>query len=201
MKISRWILLPLIFGLSFGAYFGIFYFSLFDFILGFVAGSIAGLILQFYSDYKARKVLSNTNEESFEVRQNRKFVLFYDYDRTFDLCLESISHFYKGKIKHKNYLEGIIKAKTGMNLNSFGTKIVFKLTKITEGTTEVEVSTIPIPRTVLVDYGESLGIVETLKNFFQTENNKKNLKILQEKVEIPINTVSANDVKIESDYK
>lgn len=201
MKISRWIRFPLILGLSLGICFGILDYSLGSFFYGLTFGVIGGLILQFYSDYKTKRISPNATEEEFDISQQKKFVLFYDYHQAFDLCLESIKLLRKGKLKWQNRLDGTIRAKTGVNWETFGNKINFKLTKLTEETTEVEVSTTPIPWTAQVDYGDGLRIVKTLKEFFQTENDKKNLRILEKKPESSINTVFANNVKIKSDYK
>lgn len=190
MKRNRWILFPFIFGIAFGLYFAFLRLSSFDFLIGFSLGCFAGLILQFISDYKTRKVKSDATEKDFGVRQKRSFVLFYNYDQTFELCLESIYHLQKGKLKHKNHLEGLITAKTGMNWQTFGNTINYSFVKITESTTEVEVTTSPILSTTLVDYGEGLKTIEALKKFFDSKNEEVNRKLVEAKQNIPINNVS-----------
>lgn len=185
MKISRYIYVPLFFGVSFAlmAYFmsgG----QYDDFIRTFIIASLAGLGLLFYNDYKVKKVALEENKEAFEVRQKRKLVVFANYDKTFDLCLKSVSILRKSKIKGQDKMRGIIEAKANMNWYVFGNRISYKLRKVTETMTEVELFSFPIPRTALLDYGEGWKALEDISNFLNQENNKLNGKHLNAKTEI-----------------
>jgi hypothetical protein len=177
MKISRYIKFPLIFVVLYAIYFGVFVgdFSLTTGLVGIIFGAVFGFGIQFYSDYKVRQVKPDATEKDFDVRQNQTFVLFYDYDKAFDLCLESIEYLEKGKLKHANKFAGKINAKTGVSWTSFGNAVEFKVSKLTEYTAEVEISTRPIVPTTLIDNGKGLEIIGNVKDFFRWKNDEKNL--------------------------
>jgi hypothetical protein len=185
MKISRYIKFPLIFIVLYGLYFGLFTAkpSLSLMLVGVIFGAVFGFGIQFYSDYKVRQVKPDATEKDFDVRQEQTFILFYDYDKVFDLCLESIEYLEKGKLKHADKFAGNIKAKTGVSWTSFGNAVEFKVSKLTEYTAEVEILTRPIVPTTLIDNGKGLEIIENLKDFFQRKNDEKNLGLLVEKQE------------------
>ncbi|NJM52211.1 MAG: hypothetical protein HC846_01745 [Blastocatellia bacterium] len=74
-----------------------------------------------------------------------------------------------------------------MNWNSFGNTVEFKLKSISANATEVEISTNPILGTTLIDYGESVEIIDIIKKFFAAKNEDLSYKFLDGKSEIPIN--------------
>lgn len=182
MKINRYIKFPLIFIVLY-AVFGGFVgdFSLTSGLVGIIVGAVFGFGMQYYSDYKVLRVKPDATEKDFDVRQKQTFVLFYDYDTAFDLCLESIEYLEKGKLKHADKFAGNIKAKTGVSWTSFGNAVEFKVSKLTEYTAEVEILTRPISPTILIDNGKGLEIIENIKDFFQRKNDEKNLGILVER--------------------
>jgi hypothetical protein len=183
MKISRYIKFPLIFVVLYAIYFGVFVgdFSLTTGLVGIIFGAVFGFGIQFYSDYKVRQVKPDATEKDFDVRQNQTFILFYDYDTAFDLCLESIAFVKKGKLKNADKFTGTIKAKTGITWRTFGANLGFKVSKLTDFTTQIEVSASPKVPTTLVSYGEELQIINSVKSFFQRKNDEKNLGLLVER--------------------
>ncbi len=186
MKISRYIYVPFVTGTSYALFnYLILGNGLDAVILNFISFALFGFGFLLYSDYRVRKLTSKDNKESFDVRQKRSIILFTNYDKAFDLCLESVGVLRKAKVKHKNKLQGIIKARTSINWRTFGNKIIFRLTKLTETTTEIEVSTEPIPRTALVDYGEGFKAVEDINDFLDKENEEINRKYIESKMPIP----------------
>ena len=110
-----------------------------------------------------------------------------NFDEAFRLCLESVSALKKGKVKFADIEGGYIRAKTGISWNSFGNIIEFRLKSITENATEIEVSTKPSLGTTLIDYGESVEIIETIKKSFAEKNEDLTYKLLESKFDIPIN--------------
>jgi hypothetical protein len=188
MKISRYIKFPLIFIVLYAIYFSVFVggFSLTTGLVGIIFGAVFGFGIQFYSDYKVKQLKPDATEKDFDVRQNQTFILFYDYDKAFDLCLESIDYIEKGRIKNADKFTGTIKAKTGITWRTFGVNIDFKVSKLADYSTQIEVSTSPFVPTTLVTYGEELKTINRISDFFRQKNDEKNLRNLEEKTEIPI---------------
>lgn len=186
MKINRWIFVPLFLALSMGVLFA---FTdrenwLNGFLKGFILGAIEGFILQLWAEYRTRKITKNNQEEDFSVKQKRDIVLLLNFDTTFDLCKQAISDLKTAGIKVENQNEGFIKAKTRMNFHSFGTDIIFNLKSINENLTEVEILTHPSMRTTIVDYGESLRLVEKITQFLKEKDAEINKKVLVDSAEI-----------------
>ena len=186
MKISRYIYVPFYTGASFAIFnYLILRDGLDEAVWRFISFALFGFGFLLYSDYKVRKLTSKDNKEAFEVRQKRNIILFANYAEAFDLCLESVSILEGAKIKHTNELQGVIKVRTKMNWRTFGNRITYKLNKLTENTTEIEISTEPIPKTALVDYGEGFGLVEQINNFLDVENKRINRKYVEAKQFVP----------------
>jgi hypothetical protein len=191
MKLNRYIKFPLIFIVLYTVYFGIFVgeFSLNIGLVGVIFGAVLGFGIQFYSDYKVRQIKPDATEQDFGVRQKQTFILFYDYDKAFDLCLESIGFVKKGTLKTADKFAGKISAKTGITWRTFGTNIDFKISKLTDFTTQIEVSASPKVPTTLVSYGEELRILNSVNSFFQRKNDEKNLGLLVERQENSIDEI------------
>lgn len=54
----------------------------------FIYNFILAFILLYYSDKKIRKIKPDAFDDDFNLKQVRNVVLFYDYEKAFDLCLE-----------------------------------------------------------------------------------------------------------------
>lgn len=175
-------------------------FSFNEILLWFVFGAVFGIGMQFYSDYRTRKIKPDAEEKDFVLPQKRETFLLCSYDEAFDLCLESISRLRKGKIKIVDKEKGFIKAKTGMSWNSWGNVIELKLKQLTENLTEIEIFAKPISGATLIDNGEGLRAIEILQSIFDRKNEEINRQLVEAKFDIPIN-VNVNrpqDVKLES---
>lgn len=182
MKISRYIYIPFYTGATFA--FGNYLLlgtSLNHTLFNFILFAAFGFVMLFYSDCKSRKLGGKSNKDAYQARQNRTFLVFTNFDKTFDYCLDSISVLQKPKIKQKNKSEGIIEIKTGMNWNTFGNKVTYKLKKLTDVSTEVELTTEPIIRTVLIDNGESFKLVSAINEFLDDINKDINKKSIEAK--------------------
>lgn len=201
MKISRYIKFPLSFGLLMvlACLLSVSYFSFNEILLWFVFGAAVGIGMQFYSDYRTRKIKLDAEEKDFLLPQKRETFLLCGYDEAFDLCLESINHLRKGKVKTADKEKGFIKAKTGMSWNSWGNIIEFKLKQLTENLTEIEIFAKPIPGTTLIDNGTGLEAIETIQSVFNRKNEEINRRLVEAKFDVPIN-INVNrsqNVKIE----
>jgi hypothetical protein len=185
MKINRWILVPLILGLSTALMFVIlqngdwFYNSL----IGFAIGVVEGLIFQLWAEIRTRKLSKSKNAEDYSVQQKREVVVLTNFEAALDLCRQTISDL-GAKIKSEKPAERIIKAKTRMNFHSFGTAITFNLKPINENLTEIEIQTRPSIRTTIVDYGESYKTIEKIVETLKEKDAEMNRHILADSVSI-----------------
>jgi hypothetical protein len=185
MKINRWIFVPLIVGLFTGLMFVLmpggdwFY----RFLFGFALGAFEGLIIQLWSENRTRKLTESKNAEDFPVRQRRELVLLANFETAFDLCRQAASDS-GAEIKSADPASKIIKAKNGMNFHSFGTDIIFNLKPLNESLTEIEIVTRPTVRTTIVDYGESLRVIEKIIASLKAKDVELNRKILADSVSI-----------------
>jgi hypothetical protein len=89
------------------------------------------------------------------------------FDKAFDLCAESVAQIKRSKITKEDRINGKIDAKGGITWKTFGDKIEFNLNKINEAHTEVELSSRPVLRTTLVDYGKNLQNVQIIEEFLK----------------------------------
>src|SRR5688500_3288627 len=106
MKISRWIYLPLYFGISWAVIYFLVGFikSCEGFVLFFIIGSGFGFVLQIWSHVRAKKISGGKDtEEIHQVRQNRKFTLLLSYEKSFELCREAVQSLDAAKIKKTDF--------------------------------------------------------------------------------------------------
>lgn len=188
MKISRYIKFPLIFAILFFFYLYLFRFdsTLNQLAISLTLGATIGIALQFYNDYKTRQIKPDAVEKEFATKQNQTLSVLCNSDEAFNLSLESVAYLKRGKVTAADIESGFIQVKTGINWNSFGNIVEFKIRTITENATEVEISTRPILGTTLIDYGESVKIFETIRKYFAKKNEQSAYKLLESKFEIPI---------------
>lgn len=206
MNIYRWILFPILSAVLLSFTLTICLIAIgfpmvgFAIVLGFIVGGLMGLVLQFYNEYQTRKVLPQASENDFEVDQIKQFAVFYDFNETFDLCLEFIKQYPKAKLKNSNPSEGLIEAKTRMGWNSNGSNFRLKIKKITENTTEIEISTNPKLPGSFADCGEGLKIIRNLQEFTEQKNYQKTHNLLTEESEIPVGVYfnEVNNVRVKS---
>lgn len=105
------------------------------------------------------------SNRSIGVRHVRKSELQLPYDRAFKLCAQSLSSIGNYRIEEEDQVQGTILAKAGLYWKGNRDIVSFGLHKISDDRTDVEVSSRPTLRTVLVDSGRNLDNVERLTKF------------------------------------
>lgn len=98
--------------------------------------------------------------------------LLLSFERVFDLCVESLKLIHKCKIEKEDRSQGTIDARAGMTWRTFGDRISFRVFKIDDSRTEVEVSSRPVVKSTLVDYGKNLENIERITSFLQEHGGK-----------------------------
>ncbi len=183
---NRYIKVPLVFGMMYALLFG--FMSWLDYgftgrtlsrvIFNFVFGTLLGFVLLFIHNYYVEGVKRDASEEDFDVRQCRTVLLHLPFDEAFELCKESLSGTRKIKIKKEDRRGGRIEAKTGATSKTWGNLITFSIETVGEQLTRIEVSSRPLVRTILVDYGENLSNVEKISEFLSMKDDHLDVKRL-----------------------
>lgn len=186
MKVSRWIYVPLIFGILWAVIYTLLGFA--NTVSGiaglFVVGVILGFIIEIWSHFSAKIKAGTDSEEIHKVRQERNITLLMNVEKAFEFCREAVNSINPAKIKIEDAENGVIEVRTRISLETFGTLIRLNLKKINENLTEVEIFTRPIPRTVLVDYGEGWKYTEKIFNYLKKKDEEFNIKFLTENTKI-----------------
>jgi hypothetical protein len=155
-------------------------------IVNFLIGLLFGLIVLVYNDYRVRKLTGQKdNEEAYQVRPKKKIVLFTNIEKAYEICRESVRTLHQGRIADEDQINGVIKVHSGISLNAWGNRITYKLTELTDVSTEIELSSAPILRTALVDYGEGYRILEVISEFLDEKNSEMNQKYIVGNQSIP----------------
>lgn len=132
------------------------------FISGILFGGFFSLILGLSHSFSVKRLPFGISDEAMGVHHLRSVKLTLPYDVVFNLCIKSLDSIEHCQIKKKNRSKGIISAKTGISWKSAGDIISFKILRIDDEITKVEVYTRPFIRTTLVDYGKNLESIETI---------------------------------------
>lgn len=160
----------LVTGVSFGLIMGVVYRDLSrGLILGLFFGFFMSLIVGKMNTIFAKKSKSNSSDKTMSVRQIKVLELQLPYDKTFDLCIESLDTI-GGTVKQEERSLGKVVSKIGMTWKSFGETVQFDIHKIDDKKTQVQVLSKPALPITLVDYGKNLENVEKITEFL--EKNK-----------------------------
>ncbi len=125
------------------------------------------LIMSLFHIREIKRITSGkySEEDVLNVHHTRNIELPFPYDKTFDLCVLSLNLIEKRKIQKEARSQGKIEARNGMLL---GRNVVsFKISKIDDSRTQVEVSSKPVFRPTLVDKGRNLENVMKIIGFLK----------------------------------
>ncbi len=184
MKRSIWIYFPLIIILSYVLPRILFGDSSSSILFWLIYGAAVGFGTLIWIKYKAKKVAGTDKPEIYEPRQKRTITVLLGYKKAFEVCRQAVDSLNPAQIKVENFSDGILKFRTPFHLHNFGHNVTVNLKKLTENLTEIEISTLPIPRIARVDSGYSWKIVEDFCNFVQAEDAVINQKLLIESATI-----------------
>lgn len=128
---------------------------------GFRSGLLKGLFFGFcmaviYITVKRKGCDSNPIQSKTESIEGT-------YDVVFQRCLQALDRL-KAKIKKSNKESGVILAKMSMTWKSFGEILEVKLVKEGDQLIKVTLTTSPIQKAALVDYGKGL---QNVNAFFE----------------------------------
>ncbi len=162
-------------GIPFGIFTAVLYSSLNGINVGLPVGLISGLIFGFlmfiifgYLHSRAvEKIAGDSSEESMGTCHVRNTELQLPYDRTFDLCIESLNLIRRCRVHEEERSQGKIIARSSINWKTWGDTISLNITGISNENTAVKVSSRPTSWSTLVDYGKNLENVKTIISFLE----------------------------------
>ena len=157
-------------GIPFAIFMSFFYSLRFGFRSGIIRGIFSGIAFGLFMSItlgwlhhrSIKKMPFANSENQVGVHQMRTLRVKLPYETAFGLCKNSLRMIKKGTIQNENSSAGRIEAKAGMTWKTWGERISFDVRKISDRESEVEVSSRPIIRTTLVDYGKNLENVERI---------------------------------------
>lgn len=101
------------------------------------------------------------------VKQKKELDIPLSYADAFLLCKHSIASIKRAKVSQENMDLGIIEAKTGVNLSTWGDKIEFKVEKLSEEKSKVFVQSKPLVPTTLFDYGKNSRNIRSITDYIE----------------------------------
>jgi len=138
---------------------------------GLLFGGFMALALGWSHARSVKRLPYGVPEEAVGVVEHvRSIELPVAYAQTLALCRDAIGIIKKAKILEEDHALGIIEAKVGMTWESFGESVMFRMHRVDDLRTHIEISSRPTKRGTLVDYGKNLDNVEKLLGFFRRHN-------------------------------
>ena len=174
--------------------------SLNEFLFFLIIEAIDGFTIAGFSDARTRAITGRTDDEIYETNQQRNLTLLLNYEKSFEMCLEAAESINPAKIKKADAEKGIVELRTRFRWDSFGDIIKLKLTRINENLTEVDISTRPIPRTVLVSNGYAWKFVEDISTYLREKDAEINKNLLIDSAAI-LDDVYVNPFQKEKIYR
>ena len=162
-------------GVCFGSLTGIYCSYQYSVETGLACGIISGLtlsallfiVLSPLHIYAVKKVASELTKEAYGTDHVRNIKLDLPYEKTFDLCIKSLTSLNNCKITTREPSLGEITAKTSINWKTWGDTIIFKLKQIDNQSTTLILSSRPTARTTIVDYGKNLDNIQKIVCFLK----------------------------------
>ncbi|MBU9714905.1 hypothetical protein [Evansella tamaricis] len=109
------------------------------------------------------------------VKQERNIHLNLPYDKTFELCQKSISTIHGAKLTLIDPTEGLLRAKTKINIRTWGDTIEIKLYRGKNSTngeapTIARIQSRPAVPTTIIDYGKNKENIDLLTTYLEAQN-------------------------------
>jgi hypothetical protein len=162
-------------GIPFGIFTAVLFSSLYGINVGLPGGLMSGvifgfvmfIILGFLHSRAVEKIAGDISEGSMATCQVRNTELRLPYDKTFDLCIKSLSLISRCRVHEEGRSQGRIMARSSINWKTWGDTISFEITRISDEKTAVKVSSRPTAKSTIVDYGKNLENVQTIISFLE----------------------------------
>lgn len=118
-----------------------------------------------------------------KVNNTVRFEIEASKQEVFEICEKSLVNIKKCIIEENNLVGGTLTAKTGVNWQTWGDYIFFQLEFIDDNKWMVNVSSRPIVKTTVIDYGKNKDNIRRIIEFIRDIN--MNMKIIQDDLTSP----------------
>lgn len=137
-------------------------------LLGLVIGAIPFGIkytLRKMHERSVLKIAGSASDSALSVCQEREFEINADYDKSFDMCINSVAEIQNGRIINQDKDGGNIEVKVRTTWKTAPSSIGFKLTKIDTSTTKINIISKPafyIESAKQYDFGQNYKNIEII---------------------------------------
>lgn len=168
-----YIKLFLAFGVPFGLLMGLFYpYPALVLLVGILYGAVMSGV---FGTLQHRSVKGKKQTHTDGVKQAREFEIDLPYQQAFSACLDAVNEIQRAKIQMANSHTGVIRARTGINLMTYGEIITFHLQPLDADTTLIRIDSRPRLKTTLIDYGRNLEHVNRLSLYLRQRSASDHL--------------------------
>lgn len=141
-------------------------------IAGVVFGGPMSLIFVTVHKRLVRRISNDTSPETMGVHHVRRLELSLSYGTTFDVCLEALRSIKGCRVRDSDRSLGSIEAKTGSSWKTLGDSISIVVHEIGKGLVHVKISSEPLLRTTMLDFGRNLDNVQKICQFLIDHKEK-----------------------------
>lgn len=147
---------------------------------GVISGIIFGLLMTVILFIIQRKSLKKLGQRNGNVKVICTAVIEIKGTRheIFEICKSSLSKIAKCKLEESDFQAGVLKAKAGMTWHTWGDLILFKLEEAQENCYKVLVTSRPIVRSTVIDYGKNMDNINRIIELFK--DMKGDIKVIQD---------------------
>jgi hypothetical protein len=160
--------------LGMGIPFGICIFLLYGLVIGAWGGMFFGgfmsLTLGSLHHCSVQQMSSGRSQEATGVHHVRHVTMLLPYDAAFDLCFDSLGLIKECKPQKVDRSQGKITARAGITWRTWGDVVSFEVREVGGEGIQVKVSSRPVVRMTLVDYGKNLENVEKIVGFLNSHS-------------------------------
>lgn len=133
-------------------------------IIGLIFGTFMVVTLGIANFVSVR---SRGGNASTSVVQENEVDLDLTMEDAFQYCKVATSTIKGTKITFEDINRDVIRAKTPLNISTWGDVIEFELHKVTEETTTVRLKSKPVLATTMIDYGKNLENINRITRFLE----------------------------------
>jgi len=186
VRITRWIIFPLVFAaamiipelifpdrLTFG-----------KIIFKFCWGVVGGLVTVAWTDRRARRRSGTHDEEIYKVRQSRRVTVALDVARAVELCREAATSIDGMRLRSANEATQEVIARSRLKWESFGNIITMRAVRLGENLTEIQITTRPVLKTVIIGSGISWEEANEIAEYLRKHDARLEPRHLVEGAEI-----------------
>ena len=169
LYIKLFLAISIPFGISIGLYS---HSPIFGLFMGLFVGIFWTFILGYLQRQSVTRIVNKISNDTLDVRQKRDFDLDLAFDKVYELCLQSIHIIRRCRIKMEDRIKGRIDARTGKGWSKSPCVISYRLHKIDNKRTHIEITSRPFIPTTIIDLGSSLENVETISRFLKEHGSR-----------------------------